>query len=71
MGRHWAVYYTISTKSFIITFSYYAGLTTLGTFIKFDSEAQYVSCDVIKMREMRGKVGKKTPVKEMDNPLFL
>ena len=28
-------------------------------------------CDVIKMMEMRGKVGKKTPKKEMDNPLFL
>ena len=29
------------------------------------------SCDVIKMREMRGEVGKKTPEKEMENPLFL
>ena len=27
-------------------------------------------CDVIKMREMRGEVGKKTLKKEMDNPLF-
>ena len=29
------------------------------------------SCDVIKMRDMRGEVGKKTHKKEMDNPLFL
>ena len=28
-------------------------------------------CDVIKMREMRGEVDKKTPKKEMDNPSFL
>ena len=28
-------------------------------------------CDVIKMREIRGEVGKKTSKKEMDNPLFL
>ena len=28
-------------------------------------------CDVIKMNEMRGEVGKKTPKKEMDNPTFL
>ena len=27
--------------------------------------------DVIKMREMRGEVGKKTPKNEMDNPSFL
>ena len=27
--------------------------------------------DVIKIREMRGKVGKKTPNKEMDNHSFL
>ena len=27
--------------------------------------------DVIKMREMRGEVGKKTSEKEMDNPSFL
>ena len=27
--------------------------------------------DVIKMRDMRGEVGKKTPVKERDNPSFL
>ena len=27
--------------------------------------------DVIKMREMSGEVVKKTPKKEMDNPLFL
>ena len=28
-------------------------------------------CDVIKMTEMRGEVGKKPPKKEMENPLFL
>ena len=28
-------------------------------------------CDVIKIREMRGKVGMKTPKKEMDNHSFL
>ena len=28
-------------------------------------------CDVIKIREMRGEVGKKTPKKEMENPSFL
>ena len=28
-------------------------------------------CDVIKMKEIRGEVGKKTPKKEMDNPSFL
>ena len=28
-------------------------------------------CDVIKMREMIGELGKKTPKKEMDSPLFL
>ena len=28
-------------------------------------------CDVIKMRDMRGEVEKKTPKKEMDNPSFL
>ena len=28
-------------------------------------------CDVIKMREIRGEVGKETPKKDMDNPLFL
>ena len=28
-------------------------------------------CDVIKMWEMRGGVGKKTPKIEMDNPSFL
>ena len=27
--------------------------------------------DVIKMREIRGEVGKKNTEKEMDNPLFL
>ena len=27
-------------------------------------------CDVINMREMRGKVGKKAPQKEIDNPSF-
>ncbi len=27
--------------------------------------------DIIKMREMRGKVGKKTPKNEMDNTSFL
>ena len=27
-------------------------------------------CDAMKMREMRGEVGKKTPKKEMDNPSF-
>ena len=27
--------------------------------------------DVIKMIEMRGEVGKKTPKKEIDNPSFL
>ena len=27
-------------------------------------------CDVIKIREMKGEVGKKTPKKEMDNPSF-
>ena len=30
-----------------------------------------VQCDVIKMREMRGEVGKKPPKKEMDNHSFL
>ena len=29
-----------------------------------------VKCDVIKMREMRGGVGKKPPKKEMDNHSF-
>ena len=29
------------------------------------------TCDVIKMREMRGEVGKKIPKKYMDNPSFL
>ena len=29
------------------------------------------SCDIIKMREMRGEVEKKTPKKEMDNPSLL
>ncbi len=28
-------------------------------------------CDVIKMREVRREVGKKTPKKEVDNPSFL
>ena len=28
-------------------------------------------CDVLKMRQMRGGVGKKSPKTEMDNPLFL
>ena len=28
-------------------------------------------CDVIKMREMRGEVKKKTPKKEIDNPSFV
>ena len=29
------------------------------------------TCDVIKMREMRGEVEKKTPKKEIDNYSFL
>ena len=33
--------------------------------------AQKSACDVIKRREMRAEVGKKTSKKEMDNPLFL
>ena len=28
-------------------------------------------CDVIKIREIRGEVGKKTSKKEIDNPSFL
>ena len=28
-------------------------------------------CDVIKMREVRGEVGKRTPKKEMNNPSFV
>ena len=34
---------------------------------RFMDQAQ---SDVIKMREMRGEMGKKTPKKEMDNPSF-
>ena len=30
-----------------------------------------LSCDVIKIRKMRGEVGKKTSKKEMDNPSCL
>ena len=29
------------------------------------------SCDVIKMRKMRGELEKETPKKEIDNPSFL
>ena len=29
------------------------------------------TCDVIKMRKMRGEVGKKTSKKEMENPSYL
>ena len=41
---------------------------------KMSDEAQssiFDSCDIIKMREMKGEVGKKIPKKEIDNPSFL
>ena len=32
---------------------------------------KFAQCDDIKMRDIRGEVGKKPPKKEMDNHLFL
>ena len=43
------------------------------TFVKFCKWSKSLinqTCDVIKMREMRGEIGKKTPKKEMDSPSF-
>ena len=40
--------------------------------LKSDAASNIVTGQsVIKMREMRGEVGKKTPKKMMDNPSFL
>ena len=47
-------------------------VTCLGNFkCKGRKSLKNQPSDVLKMREMRGELGKKTPKKEMDNPSFL
>ena len=51
-------------------YSYKNGYSLRGCIKQSPNCVKNDPCDVIKIREMRGEVGKKTPKKEIDNPSF-